>query len=297
MQWFWHKADRRGLLRRPPAFTKKFQGKLHASSIRPARDAAGRDPARWGLADMQGGTSGEMSVREPATKADRGTPTAAGSGRRRRSAIAPSELDRPDRRREILVNTERLFAEFGYNRVSIRDIANAANVPIALVGYYFGRKEELFATIFEHRLGYIDERIARLKAINLDTSDPVLETVRAWAEPAVNVRSSSSGEAFSLLVARSVWDQGPVAQQMLRRYYDPLAEVFIETMMRALPGCDRVTIIWGYEYAIGALMMHLADRRVERLSAGHAVSGDLTRLDDLVSFIASGFHALAKSPR
>src|SRR3954468_9971738 len=294
MQWFWHKADRRGLLRRPPAFTKKFQGKLHASSIRPARDAAGRDPARWGLADMQGGTSGEMSVREPATKADRGTSTAAGSGRRRRSAIAPSELDRPDRRREILVNAEQLFAEFGYNRVSIRDIANAANVPIALVGYYFGRKEELFATIFEHRRAYIEERIERLKAINLDAPDPVVEIVRAWAEPAMNVRSSSSGETFSLLVARIVWDQEGVAQRMLQRYYDPLAEVFIEAMMRAFPDCDRVTIVWRYEYAIGVLLMHVADRRVERLSAGQAISGDPARLEDLVSFIASGFRALAK---
>jgi AcrR family transcriptional regulator len=236
---------------------------------------------------MPGGTFGEMSARGPAAKA-------AGGGRRRRSAIPSSEVERPDRRREILVNAERLFAESGYNGVSIRDIASAANVPIALVGYYFGRKEELFATIFEHRLGYIDERIVRLKAINLDTPDPVLETVRAWAEPAVNVRSSASGEAFSLLVARSVWDQGPVAQQMLHRYYDPLAEVFIETMMRALPGCDRVTIIWGYEYAVGALLMHLADRRVERLSAGQAISGDPARLEDLVSFIASGFRALAK---
>ena len=177
-----------------------------------------------------------MSVREPAIKPRRGTAAAAGGGQRRRSVIAPSEKARPDRRSEILLNAERLFAEFGYNGVSIRDIASAANVPIALVGYYFGRKEELFTTIFEHRLGYIDERIVRLKAINLDTPDPVLETVRAWAEPAVNVRSSASGEAFSLLVARSVWDQGPVAQQMLHRYYDPLAEVFIETMMRALPG-------------------------------------------------------------
>ena len=235
-----------------------------------------------------------MSIRGPAAKAGGGPGAAVGSSRRRRSAIPSSELERPDRRREILVNAERLFAEFGYNGVSIRDIASAANVPIALVGYYFGRKEELFTTIFEHRLGYIEERIVRLKAIDLDTPDPVLEIVRAWAEPAVNVRSSASGEAFSLLVARSVWDQGSVAQQMLQRYYDPLAEVFIETMMRALPNCDRVTIVWGYEYAIGALLMHLADRRVERLSAGHATSGDPTRVKDLVSFIASGFRALAK---
>src|SRR6187551_2025978 len=105
MRWFCHGADKKA-----PAFTMRSQGKLHASSIRPLRDAAGREPVQWGLADMQDGTSGEMSVREPATKAERGTPTAAGSGRRRRSAIAPSELDRPDRRREILVNAERLFA-------------------------------------------------------------------------------------------------------------------------------------------------------------------------------------------
>jgi len=153
-----------------------------------------------------------MSVRGPSIAGAKAE-AKAGASRRRRSAIPSSEVDRPDRRREILVNAERLFAEFGYNGVSIRDIASAANVPIALVGYYFGRKEELFTTIFEHRLGYIEERIARLKAINLNTPDPVLEIVRAWAEPAVHVRSSASGESFSLLVARSVWDQGTAAQR------------------------------------------------------------------------------------
>ena len=57
---------------------------------------------------------------------------------------------RPDRRFAILLAAEKLFAQRGYNGVSIRQIAEEAGVPLALVGYYFGPKQDLFHAIFEH---------------------------------------------------------------------------------------------------------------------------------------------------
>ena len=64
--------------------------------------------------------------------------------RRATAAAAP----RPDRKSAILLAAEKLFAQHGYDAVSLRQIAEEAGVPLALVGYYYGQKHELFEAIF-----------------------------------------------------------------------------------------------------------------------------------------------------
>ena len=79
-------------------------------------------------------------------------------------ASTPAEpAPRRDRRGDILLAAEKLFAQHGYHAVSLRQIATEAGVPLALVGYYFGAKHELFHAIFEHWAPTIDERLSRLR--------------------------------------------------------------------------------------------------------------------------------------
>lgn len=52
-----------------------------------------------------------------------------------------------DKRQLIMEATLFLFAEKGYEGTSIRDIAEKANVNVAMVNYYFGSKEKLFENI------------------------------------------------------------------------------------------------------------------------------------------------------
>jgi Tetracyclin repressor-like, C-terminal domain len=61
---------------------------------------------------------------------------------------------------------------------------------------------------------------------------------------------------------------------MAKDYYDPLSGGFIETICEALPGVKRDSVVWGYEFALEALLMFVADPRVERLSRHGAKSGD-----------------------
>ncbi|MDP3824488.1 MAG: helix-turn-helix domain-containing protein, partial [Burkholderiales bacterium] len=44
---------------------------------------------------------------------------------------------RADRKQAILLAAEKLFAQRGYHAVTIRQIADEAAVPLALVGYYY----------------------------------------------------------------------------------------------------------------------------------------------------------------
>ncbi len=46
---------------------------------------------------------------------------------------------------------ENLFAEKGFNGTSVRDIAQKANVNLAMISYYFGSKEKLLEAMFDYR--------------------------------------------------------------------------------------------------------------------------------------------------
>lgn len=46
---------------------------------------------------------------------------------------------------------ERLFADKGFAGTSVRDIAEAAGVNLAMISYYFGSKEKLMEAMFSHR--------------------------------------------------------------------------------------------------------------------------------------------------
>lgn len=220
------------------------------------------------------------------------------SGPRGKTARRSAAATRPDRRADILSSAEILFAERGYAGVSIRDIAGRAGVPVALVGYYFGRKQELLATVFEARKAHLDERIAGLRALAATEGGPerVEAIVRAWTEPVVRLHGSASGDHFSLLVARTAWDPGPEAMAVIARFYDPLVEAFLDAMAAALPHCPRPRLLWAYEYAVGALLMYVADKRIERLSGGGASAGDPAVFEDFVRFVSAGFHALCGPP-
>ncbi len=58
-------------------------------------------------------------------------------------------------KREHIINTAiRLFATKGFEGTSIRDLASAADVNVAMVNYYFGSKEKLFESMVEHNVAY-----------------------------------------------------------------------------------------------------------------------------------------------
>jgi AcrR family transcriptional regulator len=46
---------------------------------------------------------------------------------------------------------ERLFADKGFDGTSVRDIAEAASVNLAMISYYFGSKEKLMEAMFSYR--------------------------------------------------------------------------------------------------------------------------------------------------
>jgi AcrR family transcriptional regulator len=59
-----------------------------------------------------------------------------------------------DKKEHILTVAEQLFGENGFDGTSIRDIAQKANVNLAMISYYFGSKEKLLEALLEYRASY-----------------------------------------------------------------------------------------------------------------------------------------------
>ena len=225
----------------------------------------------------------EMPARKPAPATTR-----------RKSEAAP----RPDRQQAILLAAEKLFAQRGYHAVTIRQIAEEAGVPLALVAYYYGPKQDLFHAVFAHWSHTIDERLAALDATPQDPDDPqtLQRIVEAFVAPVIRMRSSPEGQFYAQLVGRELAYHGEESDRVLRDFFDPLAHRFIDALHHALPHGSRADAAWGYQFALGALLHHLVDVRVERLSLDINRANDPAAAERLVRFIVGGLRAALSPP-
>jgi AcrR family transcriptional regulator len=207
---------------------------------------------------------------------------------------------RPDRRQHILDATQRLFARFGYHGVTIRQIAAEARVPLALVGYYFGSKQQLYDAVFGHSSGLLGERSLALQAALAETNGERLpRIVAAMVSPVVRMRASVEGETYAVFIAQGLSHQGAEEDAAIRQYFDPLATEFIDALHAELarhhPAFTRAQAAWGFQFALGALLHYLRDQRVARLSGGANVVADPAVEPQLIAFIACGLRGLAGS--
>lgn len=206
----------------------------------------------------------------------------------RRSARADSA---PNRRLEILLAAERLFAQRGYHAVSIRDIAAEAGVPLALVGYYYGAKHELYHAIFESWRPSIERRRALLaQAMTEPRAPAVLERViEAFVGPLVAMHADPEGRHFAAMAARDLAAPTPESEQAQRDTFDPMAHAFIDALQSLFPRRTRADAAWCYQFMLGATLHFLSDARIERLSRGTARAADPARKATLIAFVAAGF--------
>lgn len=215
------------------------------------------------------------------------------------ASAAPAAV-RADRRSAILLAAERLFAQHGYHSVTIRQIADEAGVPLALVGYYFGPKHDLFHAVFAHWNTTIEQRLSALDAALAGARGPrrLERIVEAFVRPVFRLRASPEGQYYARLVGRELGYSSQEADRVLREFFDPMAARFIDALQHTMPGATRADAAWGYQFALGAMLHHLVDTRVERLSGGQARAFDPAASEQLVRFIVGGLRAAwpARSP-
>lgn len=83
-----------------------------------------------------------------------------------------------DKQLQIIRIAEELFASRGFEGTSVRDIAEAAGINIAMISYYFGSKEKLMEALFEVRTCHVQMRVESLiKDESLNHFDKIYQLI------------------------------------------------------------------------------------------------------------------------
>jgi AcrR family transcriptional regulator len=84
-----------------------------------------------------------------------------------------------DKKEHIIDVAVELFAEKGFEGTSVRDLATRAEVNVAMINYYFGSKEKLFATMLERKAAYsrtmLEEIVANKSLSPIEKMDLIIE--------------------------------------------------------------------------------------------------------------------------
>ena len=72
-----------------------------------------------------------------------------------------------DCRAKLIAVATPLFAEKGFNGVSVRELAKSAGVNLSMISYYFAGKEGLYAAVLNEQFAIL-KRVSEIKAMDID---------------------------------------------------------------------------------------------------------------------------------
>jgi AcrR family transcriptional regulator len=142
----------------------------------------------------------------------------------------------------ILDAAEALFADFGYDAVSIRAITDRADVRLNLLHYHFGTKEALFEAVIARRISALNTfRCEALNEVSADAGpDAVAAILSAFVRPYLNLATGGDDgwTSYAKLIAQI--SQSNRHLPLLQMHMDETAQLFITALHRALPQASRI---------------------------------------------------------
>lgn len=206
-------------------------------------------------------------------------------------------------RDRILDAAEALFAQRGFEGVSVRQIMRRADADVSLAYYHFDSKQDLFDQVMLRRAETLNSlRLDALDAVERRHSDDapsVEEIIGAFTNPLLELLASEheAWKHYFQLIAQ-INSSTEWGGELMTRYFDPLVSRFIDALRKALPGCTEEDLYWSYHFLSGALTLTFAETgRIDNLSGGVCRSSDMQSIAErMPAFLAAGFRALA-TPR
>lgn len=198
----------------------------------------------------------------------------------------------------ILDAAEELFAKHGVYGVTMREIADLANVDTALLHYYFECKRGVFDAVFTRRVDVLNsERMLEMDRYEAEANGvfTVEGILGAYLRPmfSLNRQGGQGWRNFCAFVTHL--DSSELAEIYANKF-DPIVRRLIGLLHRALPDADEADLFWSYHMFSGSLMIvNAANGSIEGLSGGLCRSDDFEAVEPrLVSYSAEGFRAVCE---
>ncbi len=198
-------------------------------------------------------------------------------------------------KQRLIEAAESLFADEGFEKVSVRDITQRANANVAAVNYHFGSREGLVEIVMARYISPVnEERLARLEGLERKAAGKPLvveELIEAFVRPFVTQvrRSELSEKLFFKLMGRMFGEQCKLPASVEAEFFT-LVNRFNKAFSKSLPGVPGEEIWWRIHLMAGAMVHSMSHgEMLQRLSSG--ASGNPTMeqmISRFVRFAAAG---------
>jgi AcrR family transcriptional regulator len=202
-----------------------------------------------------------------------------------------------DTKQRILDSAERLFAERGFDGISLRAIIADAKVNLAAIHYHYHSKEALLEAVILRRVEPINRERLRLLNDSERASGggrPSLEAVlEAFLAPPFRAGAQPEATIFLRLMGRIMGDAASF-RNIFERHFRVILERFSRALQSAAPELSPVEILWRLNF-VGGGMAHVMRFWGQDTSAPWGPIWDSSDVEGavnkLVSFAAAGFRA------
>lgn len=205
-----------------------------------------------------------------------------------------------DIREQILKAAWDLFAERGFEDVSVRDVTNAAGVNLASVSYHFGGKEGLIQETVKLCMNPINEyRISLLKKAIQEHGGvekvPLEAVMNALMRPAVIPEECGVRAGLMLrLVARYLIETDYNIPSVSRNLYTDVFQTFAAALKTHYPALTGQQLVKRIVFASGTVVYYhgLGKLAIQLSAGGHGEVNEIDReemLAEVIEFTIHGF--------
>ncbi len=204
-----------------------------------------------------------------------------------------------DTKTRILTVAEELFAEHGFDAVSLRHITTEAGVNLASVNYYFGSKEGLVAEVISEHCAPINrERLSLLAEAEAAAEGKPLRVetiVDTFVSPVFTAAEAADGSTgrFCRLVGRVMGDRDERVRALAAKQFPEVFAAYQEALCRSLPHLTPEVLGTRLLFMAGALVQSLLFLdQIGDVMPGPGEKVDVATLrHQIIPFMAAGLSA------
>ncbi len=126
-----------------------------------------------------------------------------------------TDRDLPEGRQKLIATAMRLFADRGFDSVTVRDIASACGVSVGLINHHFGSKEGLREAVDAHFMAQFEEVLTASPTADQTT----VAQLEAWADQWIGQHQSD----WSVTVGyfrRALLEESDWGARIFARFYE-----------------------------------------------------------------------------
>ena len=191
----------------------------------------------------------------------------------------------------IMDCAERLFAEHGYDNVSLRWISKELDVNLASVNYYFGSKLGLLRAVLHRRAGPINDersRLLRQCEQKFDAGSVTVEEVlRSFMEPTMR---GEGGHYYRGIRRHLATSPDPTLRGLFDEAFYDVAKQFIVLLRKIVPTLREEEFMWRVACVYSAMLFLPPDHAwlPKDLASGYERSDVDSVMRHAIPFLVAG---------